>query len=88
MSDYHPDGAQLFFPSRPIPFVVNLGLSKYGDDVRPENMRAFLIPAGKGVYFHPNTWHNGKLPHFSGCGQADESVSCDAEIRVDSLTLF
>ena len=59
MSDYHPDGAQLFFPSRPVPFVVCLGLSKYGDDVKPEHMRAFLIPAGKGVYFHPNTWHNG-----------------------------
>ncbi len=22
-------------------------------------MRAFKIPAGKGVYIHPGTWHNG-----------------------------
>ena len=25
MSDYHPDGGQLFFPRKPIPFVVCLG---------------------------------------------------------------
>jgi len=59
MSDYHPDGGQLFWPLSPIPFVVNLGKASYGDDVKPENMQAFMIPAGKGVYFHPGTWHNG-----------------------------
>jgi ureidoglycolate lyase len=59
MSDYHPDGGQLFWPLTPIPFVVALGLSKYGDDIRPENMSAFSVPAGYGVYIHPNTWHNG-----------------------------
>ena len=25
---------------------------------RPEDMRAFLVPGGKGVYFQPGTWHN------------------------------
>jgi hypothetical protein len=30
-----------------------------GDDVKPTDMRAFKIPAGKGVYIHPGTWHNG-----------------------------
>ena len=30
-----------------------------GDDVTPDDMRAFYVPAGKGVYFHPGTWHNG-----------------------------
>ena len=27
MSDYHPDGAQLFWPEKSIPFVVTLGLN-------------------------------------------------------------
>jgi len=65
MSDYHPDGGQLFWPctsrsiiQRDMPFVVCLGKNTYGDDIRPEYMRAFLVPAGKGVYFHPGTWHN------------------------------
>ena len=63
MSDYHPCGAQLFFPEKPIPFVVNLGPNTTGDDVRPEDMCAFYVPAGKGVYFHPSTWHNGVYTH-------------------------
>lgn len=59
MSDYHPDGGQLFWPDEPIPFMVCLGLSSHGDDIRPEHMRAFAIPAGCGVYLNPGTWHNG-----------------------------
>jgi len=58
MSDYHPDGAQLFWTSEKIPFVVCLGKASYGDDITPQDMRAFYVPAGKGVYFHPGTWHN------------------------------
>eukprot|EP01063_Lacrimia_lanifica_P037881 TRINITY_DN7921_c0_g1_i1.p2 TRINITY_DN7921_c0_g1~~TRINITY_DN7921_c0_g1_i1.p2 ORF type:complete len:109 (+),score=34.49 TRINITY_DN7921_c0_g1_i1:204-530(+) len=68
MSDYHPDGAQLFMPAgmqdpavdeAPFPFYVCLGARSHGDDIAPEHMRAFKIPAGKGVYIHPGTWHNG-----------------------------
>lgn len=59
MSDFHPDGGQLFFPKSPIPFCVCLGKNTCGDNVKPEDMQAFYIPAGKGVYFHPGTWHNG-----------------------------
>lgn len=59
MSDYHPDGGQLFWPRNPVPFFVCLGPSARGDDIRPEDMRAFYIPKGKGLYIHPGTWHNG-----------------------------
>eukprot|EP00943_MAST-04B_sp_MAST-4B-sp1_P004125 g4125.t1 len=60
MSDYHPDGGQLFYPlENEIPFVVCLGPSTAGDDIKPSDMRAFYIPKGKGLYIHPNTWHNG-----------------------------
>lgn len=59
MSDYHPDGAQLFWPLTPTAFTVCLGLASHGDDVRPAHMRAFRVPRGKGVYLHPSTWHNG-----------------------------
>ena len=53
MSDYHPDGAQLFWTREKIPFVVCLGKSSFGDNITPQDMRAFYVPAGKGVYFHP-----------------------------------
>lgn len=59
MSDHHPDGGQLFWPHQPTPFTVCLGKSDVGDDVTPSDMRAFHVPAGKGVYIHPGTWHNG-----------------------------
>ena len=59
MSDYHPDGGQLFWPREPVPFVVCLGSKEHGDDILPEHMRAFAVPEGRGVYIHPGTWHNG-----------------------------
>eukprot|EP00117_Sycon_ciliatum_P021363 scpid103197/ scgid18749/ len=60
MSDYHPDGGQLFYPrGDPVPFTVCLGPASCGDDVKPTDMVSFHVPAGKGVYIHPGTWHNG-----------------------------
>ena len=74
MSDYHPDGGQLFWPMGKtqqqeeeeeeeegggIPFTVCLGLPSCGDDVTPGDMKAFYVPAGYGLYIHPGTWHNG-----------------------------
>ncbi|CAE7224964.1 unnamed protein product [Symbiodinium sp. CCMP2592] len=59
MSDYHPDGGQLFWPRTPVPFTVCLGPASAGDDIQPEDMRAFHVPQGKGIYIHPGTWHNG-----------------------------
>ena len=59
MSDYHPDGAQLFWPNEQMPFTVCLGSASHGDDIRPTDMRAYQVPAGKGVYLAPGTWHNG-----------------------------
>ena len=84
MSDYHPDGAQLFWPLEPTPFTVCLGLRGYGDDIRPAHMVAFRVPEGKGVYLHPGTWHNGVYlpPHHAPCrfltrqGRVHARVSC------------
>ena len=86
MSDYHPDGAQLFFPldEPAVPFTVCLGLNSHGDDVRPEDMRAFRVPAGKGIYLAPGTWHNGVYipPEHAPCrfltrqGRVHARVSC------------
>ena len=59
MSDYHPDGGQLFWNFDSKPFVVCLGPAIVGDDVKPTDMRAFYVPEGLGVYLHPGTWHNG-----------------------------
>lgn len=68
MTDYHPDGGQLFFPlnvdadqdsNQGMPFFVCLAKNTIGDDITPQDMRGFCIPPGKGIYIHPGTWHNG-----------------------------
>ena len=86
MSDYHPDGAQLFWPCTepPAPFTVCLGAARHGDDIRPTDMRAFTVPAGKGVYLAPGTWHNGIYLRPEHCparfltrqGKVHARVSC------------
>eukprot|EP00900_Chrysochromulina_parva_P024898 jgi/Chrpa1/7041/Chrysochromulina_OHIO_Genome00020237-RA len=86
MSDYHPDGAQLFWPCTepPAPFTVCLGAARFGDDIRPTDMRAFTVPAGKGVYLAPGTWHNGIYLRPEHCparfltrqGKVHARVSC------------
>lgn len=93
MTDYHPDGAQLFWPLQPIPFTVCLGSREHGDDIRPEHMRAFAVPAGKGVYFHPSTRHNGVYirPEHSPTrfltrqGRVHARVSCSWAVEFGKL---
>lgn len=79
MSDYHPDGGQLFWPRQPIPFSVCLGPASRGDDIKPEDMRAFHVPAGKGVYIHPGTWHNGAAQMSVSWGKTSQGTT--AQLR-------
>lgn len=58
--NYHPDGGQMFFPQDPGPFVVPLALP--GDDVTPDDFVAFWFDGSKGLYLHPNVWHDGVYP--------------------------
>jgi len=58
--NYHPDGGQMFFPQDKGPFVVPLALP--GDDVTPDDFTAFWFDGTKGLYLHPNVWHDGVYP--------------------------
>ncbi len=58
--NYHPDGGQMFFPLDKTPFVVPVALP--GDDLRPENVVAFWCDGSRGLYIHPNIWHEGIFP--------------------------
>ena len=58
--NYHPDGGQMFFPQERAPFVVPLALP--GDDVTPDDFVAFWFDGTKGLYLHPNVWHDGVYP--------------------------
>jgi ureidoglycolate hydrolase len=67
-ANYHPDGGQSFFPRSPHPFLVPLALP--GDDVLPHHFVAFLFDGTKGLYIHPNVWHEGVFP-------LDQTIQCD-----------
>jgi len=56
-ANYHPDGGQLFFPLENKPFLVPLALP--GDDVKPEQFVCFRFDGTRGLYIHPDVWHEG-----------------------------
>ena len=79
--NYHPDGGQLFYPLDGLPFVVPLALP--GDDVKPSDFVAFYVDGGKGLYIHPNVWHEGVFPltekasFYDKQGKVHARVSCN-----------
>lgn len=73
-ANYHPDGGQIFWPRAGAPFVALL--APPGDDVRPEDFRAFAFDGTCGVHIDPGVWHQ---PVFPVAGRA---VFDDAQGRV------
>ena len=79
--NYHPDGGQLFFPLERKPFVVPAALP--GDDLKPDDVVAFWCDGTKGLYIHPNIWHEGIFPvadqqrFLDRQGRVHARVSCD-----------
>ena len=79
--NYHPDGGQLFFPLEAKPFVVPVALP--GDDLTPDKVVAFWCDGTRGLYIHPNIWHEGIFPvtgsqrFLDRQGKVHARVSCD-----------
>lgn len=79
--NYHPDGGQLFFPLDNQPFVVPVALP--GDDLTPNKVVAFWCDGTRGLYIHPNIWHEGIFPvedkqrFLDRQGRVHARVSCD-----------
>ncbi len=79
--NYHPDGGQLFYPLDRQPFVIPAALP--GDDLKPEKVVAFWCDGSRGLYIHPNIWHEGIFPvhdsqrFLDRQGRVHARVSCD-----------
>ncbi len=80
-ANYHPDGGQLFFPVDGSPFVVPLALP--GDDVTPDDFVAFYFDGSKGLYIHPNIWHEGVFPLKPRAKFYDEQGAIHARVSVN-----
>jgi ureidoglycolate lyase len=80
-ANYHPDGAQLFFPQQTAPFVVPL--APPGDDIRPESFTAYWFDGTQGLYIHPDVWHETMLPSLPRATFFDRQGKVHARVSVD-----
>jgi len=85
-ANYHPDGGQLFFPLQPDPFYVPLALP--GDDVTPQRFVCFRFDGRRGLYIHPNIWHEGVFGLRGTQRFFDQQGAVHARVSVDFAREF
>lgn len=85
-ANYHPDGGQLFFPMDKRPFYVPLALP--GDDITPEQFVCFRFRGDKGLYIHPNIWHEGVFALGGTQRFFDKQGAVHARVSVDFAREF
>ena len=79
--NYHPDGGQLFFPLEREEFFVPLALP--GDDVKPEDFVCFRFDGVRGLYIHPNVWHEGVFARRGTLRFFDKQGAVHARVSID-----
>ena len=84
--NYHPDGGQLFFPEDNKPFISPLALP--GDDIQPDNFKAFYFNGSQGLYIHPNIWHEGVFPTKGRATFKGKQGKVHARVSIDLLKEF
>lgn len=85
-ANYHPDGAQVFFPRNSAAFVALLALA--GDDVQPEDFVAFYCDGSFGINLRPGVWHQPVYPLSDNVTFDDKQGRVHACIAVDFVTEF
>ena len=61
-------------------FITALALP--GDNVKPQDFKAFLVENGKGLYIHPNVWHEAIVPLTSSAKFYDEQGAVHGRVSV------
>jgi ureidoglycolate hydrolase-like protein len=85
-ANYHPDGGQLFFPLDAKPFLVPLALP--GDDVRPQDFVCFRFDGRRGLYIHPEIWHDGVFATRGAQRFLDRQGAVHARVSIDFAREF
>jgi hypothetical protein len=85
-ANYHPDGGQLFFPQNGEAFVVPLALP--GEDVKPADFVAFYVDGGRGLYIHPDVWHEAVFPLAERARFHDEQGKVHARVSCNFAEEF
>jgi Ureidoglycolate lyase len=84
--NYHPDGGQLFFPLDAATYYVPLALP--GDDVRPGQFVCFRVDGRRGLYIHPNVWHEGVFASEGTQRFFDKQGAVHARVSIDFAREF
>lgn len=84
--NYHPDGGQLFFPLDARTFYVPLALP--GDDVQPEDFVCFRCEGRRGLYIHPEVWHEGVFARSGTQRFFDRQGAVHARVSIDFAREF
>lgn len=84
--NYHPDGGQLFFPLDTRPYFVPLALP--GDDVKPEDFVCFRCAGNRGLYIHPDVWHEGVFARSGMQRFYDSQGAVHARVSIDFAREF
>jgi hypothetical protein len=85
-ANYHPDGGQLFFPLEKKPFMVPLALP--GDDIEPGDFVCFRFDGSRGLYIHPDIWHEGVFALSGTHRFFDKQGAVHARVSVDFAREF
>jgi len=85
-ANYHPDGGQLFFPLERRPFLVPLALP--AEDVAPERFVCFRFDRSRGLYIHPDVWHEGVFGLSGTQRFFDRQGAVHARVSVDFAREF
>lgn len=85
-ANYHPDGGQLFFPLDGQAFVTTLALP--GDAVTPSDFVTFYVDGSRGLYIHPNVWHEAVFPLATRARFYDEQGRVHARVSCNFATEF
>ena len=80
-ANYHPDGGQMFWPTKGQAFAVPLALP--GDDVKPEDFLTFVCDGSCGLSVHPNVWHGPIIPLDDDVELLDRQGRVHARVSVD-----
>jgi ureidoglycolate lyase len=80
-ANYHPDGGQLFYPTKGQSFAVPLALP--GDDIKPEDFTTVICDGTCGLYIHPNVWHGPVIPLDDHVELLDRQGRVHARVSVD-----
>lgn len=85
-ANYHPDGGQMFFPLQRRPYYVPMALP--GDDVTPDRFVCFRFDGTRGLYLHPNVWHEGVFSLGGSQRFLDRQGAVHARVSVDFAREF